>query len=181
MKNQKLSVKQILLALLSVALLVVLDQITKIWALHSLKNQPAIVWIKGVFELQYLENRGAAFGVLQNQLWIFILSVVVMLAVVVYFYYYMPNTKRFQALRIICVFISAGAIGNVIDRIGRGFVVDFFYFSLIDFPIFNVADIYVTVSMICLLLLIFFYYKEEDFAFLSNMRNKNTGDQNGTH
>ena len=61
----------------------------------------------------------------------------------------------------------AGAIGNMIDRAVRGYVVDFFYFRLIDFPIFNVADIYVTVTMILLLILILFYYKEEDLEFLS--------------
>ena len=59
----------------------------------------------------------------------------------------------------------------MIDRVVNGFVVDFFYFSLIDFPIFNVADCYVVVSLILLIILIFFYYKEEDFACLS-LRHK---------
>ena len=61
----------------------------------------------------------------------------------------------------------AVAFGNLIDRVARGYVVDFFYFKLIDFPIFNVADIYVTVTMVLLIGLILFYYKEEDFEFLS--------------
>ena len=61
----------------------------------------------------------------------------------------------------------AGAFGNMIDRAFRGYVVDFFYFKLIDFPIFNVADIYVTVTMVLLMGLILFYYKEEDLEFLS--------------
>ena len=60
----------------------------------------------------------------------------------------------------------AGAFGSLIDRVARGYVVDFFYFKLIDFPIFNVADIYVTVTMVLLIGLILFYYKEEDFEFL---------------
>ena len=61
----------------------------------------------------------------------------------------------------------AGAFGNLIDRVFRGYVVDFFYFKWIDFPVFNVADIYVTVTMILLLILILFFYKEEDLDFLA--------------
>ena len=63
------------------------------------------------------------------------------------------------------VLIFAGAIGNFIDRIRQGFVVDFLYFELIDFPIFNVADIYVTVGCILLILLLLFYYKDEELNF----------------
>ena len=75
----------------------------------------------------------------------------------------------------ICVAMTAGAIGNMIDRFCRGYVVDFFYFSLIDFAIFNVADIYITVSAVLLVILMMFYYKEEDFAFLSRKKDKTEG------
>lgn len=64
----------------------------------------------------------------------------------------------------------AGAAGNLIDRIRFGYVVDFFYFRLIDFPVFNVADIYVTVSFAVLLLLVFFQYKEEDLEFFGKKK-----------
>lgn len=64
----------------------------------------------------------------------------------------------------------AGAAGNLIDRIRFGYVVDFFYFRLIDFPVFNVADIYVTVSFAVLLLLVFFQYKEEDLEFFEKKK-----------
>ena len=70
------------------------------------------------------------------------------------------------------VFLAAGAAGNFIDRLLRGYVVDFFYFSLIDFPIFNVADIYVTVATACLVILLLFVYKEEDLSFLSFNQKK---------
>ena len=69
--------------------------------------------------------------------------------------------------------LVAGAIGNFIDRLVNKYVIDFIYFSLIDFPIFNVADIYVTLSVIALFILIFFYYKEEDFKFITK---KKTGE-----
>ena len=69
-------------------------------------------------------------------------------------------------LKVILLLFVAGAIGNLIDRICQNYVVDFFYFKLIDFPIFNVADIYVTVAAIMFIVLCLFYYKEEDFEFL---------------
>jgi signal peptidase II len=80
-------------------------------------------------------------------------------------------------MRFLMVFIAAGAVGNMIDRVFLGYVRDFLYFSLIDFPIFNVADIYVTCATILLILLLLFYYKEEDdFAFLSPGGKKGKAD-----
>ena len=84
----------------------------------------------------------------------------------------MPVNKRFLILRILILLIAAGAVGNFIDRIRQGYVVDFFYFKLINFPIFNVADIYVSVGMVILALLIFFYYKDEDLACLLQGKEK---------
>ena len=74
----------------------------------------------------------------------------------------MPQNKKYTALNYIIVFLIAGAIGNYIDRIAKNYVVDFIYFSLINFPVFNVADCYVTVSVILLFILILFYYKDDD-------------------
>ena len=70
--------------------------------------------------------------------------------------------RKYLPLRACAVLIAAGAVGNFIDRIRLGYVVDFLYFKLIDFPIFNVADIYVTVSTALFIVLLCFYYKEED-------------------
>ena len=74
----------------------------------------------------------------------------------------MPREKKYLYLDYIIVLVVAGAIGNHIDRVINNYVVDFIYFSLINFPVFNIADCYVTVSMILLLILILFYYKDED-------------------
>ena len=71
--------------------------------------------------------------------------------------------KKFFFLDLISILFFAGAIGNFIDRIAQDYVIDFFYFCLIDFPIFNVADIYVTVAAFLLIVLGFFYYKDEDW------------------
>ena len=69
-------------------------------------------------------------------------------------------------LRICSILLIAGAVGNLIDRVRLNYVIDFFYFKLIDFPIFNVADIYVSVGTAVLIILILFYYKEEELNLL---------------
>lgn len=144
-----------------------LDQRTKLLALDHLRDKPAMVLWDGVFELLYIENRGAAFGMLQGKLLFFLLIAVVVLAGAVFAVVRMPATRKYLPLHLIAMFLSAGAVGNMIDRFTRGYVVDFFYFKLIDFPVFNVADIYVTVSMFVFILLFLFYYKEEDISCLS--------------
>ncbi|MDE6918107.1 MAG: signal peptidase II, partial [Lachnospiraceae bacterium] len=125
-------------------LLIALDQTTKYFAVEKLMNQKPFVLWDGVFELHYLENRGAAFGLLQGQKIFFVLISFIILAVIVYVLVKAPYQKRFNKLHITLVFIASGAIGNLIDRLRYDYVVDFLYFSLINFPIFNVADIYVT-------------------------------------
>lgn len=150
------------------ALLVLLDQATKLAAVSALKDGGPFVLIPGVFQLQYLENRGAAFGLLQNARIFFLAVTLIALAAVIYVLVRLPLKRKYIVLRFLMVLIAAGAVGNMIDRVFLGYVRDFLYFSLIDFPIFNVADIYVTCATILLILLLLFYYKEEDdFAFLS--------------
>ncbi len=157
---------RMILASVTVFFLVLLDQITKLAASEHLKGKPAVSLVPGIFELQYLENRGAAFGTLQNQRWFFILIVFIVLAALIWCFWHLPDEPHYRPLRILSVLIAAGAIGNMIDRVINGYVIDFFYFSLIDFPVFNVADIYVTVSMPILFVLILTFYKDEDFSFL---------------
>lgn len=99
----------------------------------------------------------------QNQRIFFYLSVIIISAAAIWFYGKVPMTRRYLPLRLCAVGIIAGAWGNCIDRIRLSYVVDFLYFKLIDFPIFNVADIYVTMSTFAMAFLICFYYKEEDF------------------
>lgn len=162
MKNEKSRVCHYLLAAAGAAAGVLLDQFTKYLAIMKLKNGEPYVILKGIFQLEYLENRGAAFGLFQNQRFIFFLSVIFVCIAVIWFYGRVPMERRYFLLRICAVMIIAGAIGNFIDRVRLEYVVDFFYFKLIDFPIFNVADIYVTVSTAVLILFLCFYYKEED-------------------
>lgn len=154
-----------LIGLLAAALLTVFDQWTKRLAVRFLKEQDPRVLIEGVFELNYLENRGAAFGIFQGQKVVFLICTVVILGLVVFYYCRVPKSRRFHPIRLVGILLSAGALGNMIDRIQHSYVVDFFYFKLIDFPVFNVADCYVTVGAVLLAVLILFYYKEEELGF----------------
>lgn len=147
--------------LIAVILGVFLDQYTKFLAVTHLQDGPVSI-IDGVFQLHYLENRGAAFGLLQNRKIFFLIVGIIVLFLVVFLYIGMPQEKRFLPIRICLISITAGAIGNMIDRIRFQYVVDFLYFELIDFPIFNVADIFATVATFGFVILLLFYYKEED-------------------
>ena len=154
-------------------ILVALDQFTKYLAVKYLMNQPNIVLWEGVFELEYLENRGAAFGIMQGQKIFFVIFTSIAMIAIAWFYLKkIPEAKKYRFLEIICVMLFAGGIGNFIDRIRLNYVIDFFYFSLIDFPIFNVADIYVTCAAITVLALGIFYYKDEDFERIFPSKSK---------
>ena len=152
------------LGALAVVLLVWIDQWTKQLAQKHLMSGPYVIW-DGVFELRYSINKGAAFGILQNQRVFFIISTCLVLAAILYCYHKIPATKKNIPLLVLCVTVMAGALGNFIDRLYLEYVIDFLYFKLINFPIFNVADCYITVSCVVFMLLMFFFYKEEDLDF----------------
>lgn len=153
--------------LITVIIFVLIDLCTKHLAVINLKSKPAYVLIDGVFELRYLENTGAAFSMFRNKQFIFLIAAMLMILLIVYAIIKMPVLKRYLPLEIVLIAIFAGAVGNMYDRIINGYVVDFLYFSLINFPIFNVADIYVSVATVILAFLIIFYYKDNEFDFLS--------------
>lgn len=164
--------KILIIDLLLLFILVAIDQFTKKIAVIKLKNQPAFNIIDGVLEFNYLENKGAAFGMLQNQKVFFVFVAVVFLGVIVFVLFRAPAEKKYIRLHLMLVMIAAGAIGNMIDRLRLDYVVDFIYFVLINFPIFNVADIYVTVATAILIIQVLFVYKENDFNFLSFNQKK---------
>ena len=164
--------KRAMIALISFVILIIIDQWTKALAVEHLMNQKPLVLIPGVFQLHYLENRGAAFGMLQGQRFFFVVIAILVLAAITYIYFKLPWQKHFHYLRAVGIFVAAGAVGNLIDRVSLGYVVDFFYFELINFPIFNVADIYVTCATFVLAFLILFYYKEEELECLFPKKEK---------
>ncbi len=158
--------------LLVLLALLALDQYTKYLAIVQLKNQAPIVLWKDVLELQYLENRGSAFGMLQNQKYFILFVGFVFMAVLLFFLFKLPRTKKFYVVHVALSAIIAGGLGNMIDRVRFDYVVDFISFVLIDFPIFNVADCYIVVFTILLFLLFLFVYKESDLEFLNFKQNK---------
>lgn len=152
----------IVYSLILVGLLVLLDQWTKHLAVSHLMNKSDIILIPNVLQLHYLENTGAAFSMLEGKQTFFAVATPILLFLLLIILFRMPREKKYLYLDYIIVLVVAGAIGNHIDRVINNYVVDFIYFSLINFPVFNIADCYVTVSMILLLILILFYYKDED-------------------
>lgn len=172
--NKTSKAKYYILAIVFLILLVALDQWTKYLASTHLVGNPFVL-IDGVFEFRYLENRGSAFGMLQNKRMFLLAIGILVLGCAAFYFVKLPWTRKMNSLRILMVFIAAGGIGNMIDRIRFGYVVDFFYFKLIDFPIFNVADIYVTVSIILLFVFILFFFKEEELAVFSLFSKKDEG------
>ena len=141
-------------AILAILAAVGLDQAVKYWAVTVLKPIRSIPLIEGVFHLTYAENPGMAFSLLEGQRWFFLIITVVMLAGFVIVLKKNIITDKLQRWCIILV--MGGAIGNLIDRIfNDGMVIDMFYIKLIDFPIFNVADLFVTLpgGLFCLLLI----------------------------
>lgn len=155
-------------------ILVFIDQFTKAAAVNYLTDNTIVV-IKDFFKLELLWNRGAAFGILQNSRIFFCVLTITFCLIIEFFYFRIPNIKRYIFLRVDLIVLMAGAIGNLIDRLKRGSVIDYlaFNFGSYHFPSFNVADIYVSVSAICFLILIILYYKDEELsAVFSVKRNK---------
>ncbi len=172
MKNHKS--KLLFWDILLLVILVWVDQFTKHLAVLRLKNQPSVSVIPGILELSYLENHGAAFGILQNQKGFFVFTSVTFLCVIVYVLCKAPCASKYTRLHILLIITASGAIGNLADRLRLDYVVDFIYISLINFPIFNVADMYVTFSAAILVFQVLFVYQENDFGFLS-FRQKKSG------
>lgn len=130
------------------------DQLTKWLAVIFLEGEADVVLWRDVLHFSFVRNEGAAFGMLQNQRWFFmIVSTVAIVGLLVYLIRYKPKSLW---VRVSIAMIIGGGIGNMIDRIFLGYVIDFIYFKLIDFPVFNVADSFVTVG--CGILIVYLFY-----------------------
>ena len=133
------------LIILSICVLVGIDQLTKWLAVVNFSESPDMVFIPGLVEFTYHENPGAAWGMLQNHRWVFMLTSTV--AIIGILIYLAKNRKNLHTMSVIAfTLIVAGGVGNMIDRVLIGYVVDFINFLFIDFPVFNFADMCVTVG-----------------------------------
>lgn len=142
---------------LTIVLLIVLDQLVK-WAIVSnIKLGEVKGFIPSIMSLTYLQNTGAAFSILENQQWLF--TIITLLVIGGAIWYLIKNIKGSFWLISGLTLIIAGGLGNFIDRLRQGFVVDMFQVDFINFAVFNVADTYLTFGVLIMLLVII---KEEN-------------------
>lgn len=133
-----------------IAVLIVLDQLVKAYVVQNIALGEIKSWVPNLVSLTYLQNRGAAFSILQDQQWFFALITFVVMGVAVWYLHKHIEDSWWLVTGL--VLIISGGLGNFIDRISQGFVVDMFHLDFINFAIFNVADSYLTVGVIVLVL-----------------------------
>ncbi|KRM35924.1 signal peptidase [Limosilactobacillus pontis DSM 8475] len=139
------------ISLLLVAALVAVDQLVKHWVTTTIALGASHVVIPGVLALTDLHNDGAAWSILQGQQWFFTIISVVAIAVVGYL---MVRWRHQPALMVGLALILAGTLGNFIDRLANGYVVDMFEVLFVNFPVFNVADSCLTIGVLALIIAI---------------------------
>lgn len=148
--------------------IVLFDQITKYLAVKNIVLNGNYKFFNGLLEFKYVKNYGAAFGILQEKKWIFIVITIVVICVfMLYLVKYNSETNLLKKTAL--SFLIGGAIGNFIDRIRLGYVVDFIKIDLIksiNFPVFNIADIFIVIGTILLMIITIFPQK-----FFSNGEN----------
>lgn len=183
--NEKKYASNLFWATILYVSLICLDQFSKIYAKEHLSNKKPFVIIKDVFEFNYLEggNKGAAWGLFSGHITILSLISVVMTVISILVFVRITHVllkgnleiktiNKYNIIRVLVVFFGAGAVGNAIDRISNKYVIDFIYFKLIDFPIFNIADIYVVVSTILLAVIIAFMVSDDELKILIPGKDK---------
>ncbi len=149
---------QILIPMVSIAMIVGMDQLFKYWVLQVLEPIQVYPLIEGVFQFRYLENRGMAFGLMEEQWWLLIggTAVILIAGLVVIFMKKIHSKWLLAALSL----AIGGGIGNLIDRIFRGYVVDYLDFCAINFAVFNFADMCVSAAMIMFIIWLLFFHTE---------------------
>ena len=151
---------QLLLYLLFTGAIVAADQITKYLTIVNIPLAADVPFIPGLLQLTYVRNTGAAFSSFEGQQWLFALVFVVFTVLVIY--EYRKKSMPFTTLERWCIFaIYGGGLGNMIDRIRLGYVVDMIETTFIDFPVFNVADCFITCG--CILLMAHLILFNKDF------------------
>ena len=130
--------------------LIVLDQFVKAYVVQNIALGEVKTWIPNFVSLTYLQNRGAAFSMLQDQQWFFTVITLVVMAGAIWYLHKHLDDSLWTVLGL--MLIISGGLGNFIDRVSQGFVVDMFHLDFVNFAIFNVADSYLTVGVVVLLI-----------------------------
>ena len=142
---------------LAAVILILLDQLSKQWIVNHIPLNAIRKCVPGIFSLTYLRNYGAAFSILQNQQWFF--TVITLAVVGAACYYFIKNINGNFWFLFGLLLIISGGIGNFIDRLRVGYVVDMVHLDFMNFAIFNVADSYLTVGVVILFIAL---WKEEE-------------------
>ena len=139
--------------------IVVGDQLFKYWILANIPLGAELPFLPGLIRLTYVQNTGAAFSAFEGQQWLFALIFAVMTVLLLWEYF--KNRMPFSRLERWCIAaIYGGGLGNMIDRVRFGYVVDMLETEFMDFPVFNVADIFITCGCILLMVSLAFFNKE---------------------
>lgn len=150
---------QFLFYCLFVVGIVAADQVTKLLTVQNIPLHGSMDAIPGLFHLTYYQNEGAAWSMMEGMRWLFVAVFVVLTAAVLFEYFKKPMPfSKFERWCIAAVY--GGALGNVIDRVRLGYVVDMIATDFIDFPIFNVADCFITCGCILLAVHLIFFNKK---------------------
>ncbi len=179
-KNSKKIIINCVTDIMLFACLTAIDQITKIFARKALIDNKTINIIKNVFVLNLVKNRGSAWGMFSGKINFLLIVTVAFTAILIVLYIKMVKYDKYRILIFIDAVMIAGAVGNLIDRIVFGYVTDFFDFTLINFPVFNFADICITVSAAVLIILMFTKYKNDNFECLKGSKKKENNADNST-
>ncbi|HCC07694.1 MAG TPA: signal peptidase II [Clostridiales bacterium] len=130
--------------------LIFLDQFTKYLVVNGLKYKDSIDIVPSILRLDYVENTGAAFGIMKDAQMIFIIITITFLIMAVIYYEKEIKQQKNRMYNIIYILILAGAIGNLIDRVVNKYVVDFISFYVINYPVFNIADSFICIGCVLL-------------------------------
>jgi len=160
----KTKVYNLVILLFAVGVLLALDLILKVWAQNNLSPFVTREFIPGFLGLTYLRNTGAAFGFLAEAdwgRWVLTIVKIILMAGLLWYYWRLPVDRKFWLLRVPIIFIVAGGIGNLWDRITLGYVRDMLAFGFINFPIFNLADVWVVIGCFSAAFVMLFLLKEK--------------------
>ncbi len=150
-----------LFSLIFILILVLSDQLSKYLAIKYLVGKGTVVVIPHFLGLKYIENTGAAFSILSENTGFLVVITTIALLIMAYVIFTDKFEHKFEKFCFILIF--AGGIGNLIDRVSRGFVVDYFELLFMDFAIFNVADVYVCTGLGLYMIFVFYteYFKKK--------------------
>lgn len=150
---------QYLLMILAVIGIVTADQLSKLWVVNNIPLYTQIPGLKGIFNLTYVQNTGAAFSSFQGMQWLFALIFAVFTLGVIWCF--IKKSLPFSTLEKWCIAaVWAGGLGNMLDRLRLGYVVDMINLEFMTFPVFNVADCFITCGCILLMVSLIFFNRE---------------------